>query len=703
MSTSRWRRSWRALARFWPLLLPIWLYLPGLFAVAFPGAQARFTDLLISHYPNAVFLRRALLETHAVPLWSPLILSGYPFAADPLSGLWYPPGWLALALPLPQGFAALVMLHLLWGGLGVYRLARREGAGHAAALTGGLIFVAMPRFVAQFAAGHVTLLYASAWLPWVLLASGRAAWRAGALLALTFLADPRMAVYAGGVWLVYDNAHSHIISRKVNKFAIHIIKTLTLTTLLSAPLALPLWEYARLSTRAALQAGEGLVFSLPPARLLGLLFPDFGGFQEWMLYLGGAVALLALAGLMLSEQRRSARFWVFIGVGALLLSLGEYLPFLSSLFTLPGLSWMRVPPRSLTLAGLAAAMLAVHGVEALLNDENVPEKGARRFSLTAVALAAFGVALAFGARVLTGRWGWSYPWGAGALVLGALGALTRLRGRLPAKTWMTILYALILFDLGVVGLSQLDYRPLDVVMAEGEAAAEYLADQPGVFRVYSPSYSLPQHTAARYDLELADGVDPLQLAAYVEYMTDASGVPQRGYSVTLPPFAGGEPRRDNAAYAPDAAALGMLNVRYVAAGFELDVPRLEPVARFGETHLYLNARARPRAWVERTGGEWRAAEVTYPTPNRMVVRTVGPGRLVLAELAYPGWRAWLDGEPVAWDVAYQVLRAVDLPSGEHVVAFRFQPRSVYLGLALWGVGMALVMLAWRAEREGRRG
>jgi hypothetical protein len=168
------RRGWvqsRAILRLWPLLLVALILLPGLASFPFPSANAAYSDLATSHYPNALFLRRALQEWHTIPLWSPAILSGYPLAADPLSGLWYPPGWLALLLPLPFGFNLLVALHLVLGGAGMYSLLRQQGLGHPAALLGGLAFEFMPKLFAHYGAGHLTLLYAVPWTPWLLSSS----------------------------------------------------------------------------------------------------------------------------------------------------------------------------------------------------------------------------------------------------------------------------------------------------------------------------------------------------------------------------------------------------------------------------------------------------------------------------------------------------------------------------------------------------
>src|SRR5512146_1883271 len=102
-------------------ILPVLILLPHLAQFPFqPGSS--FSDLLVSHFPNGIYLQRALSQWRTVPLWSPAILSGYPFGADPLSGLYYPPGWLALLFPLPLGFNLVVVLHLIWGGMGMYRL-----------------------------------------------------------------------------------------------------------------------------------------------------------------------------------------------------------------------------------------------------------------------------------------------------------------------------------------------------------------------------------------------------------------------------------------------------------------------------------------------------------------------------------------------------------------------------------------------------
>ncbi|MFQ5616699.1 MAG: hypothetical protein ACE5GO_09635, partial [Anaerolineales bacterium] len=178
------------------------LYLPS----------ALYSDLTISHYPNLLFLRRSLLTWGQIPLWSPAILGGFPFAANPISGLWYPPGWLALVLLTPFGFNLLAGLHLAWGATGMYSLLRCQRLSRPAALLGGLAFGLLPKLFAHYGAGHLTLVYAVPWTPWLLLAQEkpRRAFQPGVVLAVIFFADVRWAAFAGVLWLAWTIAHSQL-------------------------------------------------------------------------------------------------------------------------------------------------------------------------------------------------------------------------------------------------------------------------------------------------------------------------------------------------------------------------------------------------------------------------------------------------------------------------------------------------------------
>ena len=713
---------WIQAVRLWPLLVPLLILLPGLGAFPYPSPDAVYSDLNLAHYPYTLYFRQTLLETGRLPLWSPLILSGAPFAANPLAGLWYPPGWLALVLPLPLGFNLLILLHVLWGGLGMYRLARSEGLDHPPALLAALAFEAMPKLFAHYGAGHLTLLYALSWTPWLLLASatyprssGRSSgwlvsWE-GPVLALIFLADVRWSLYAGLLWWGYalfacrSAAGSNGFSAALFRIGALTTQTL-LAALLAAPLALPLLEFTRLSTRLWMSTQDVLAFSLPIPRLLGLVFPDFNGFHEYMAYAGQAALLLALLALVWVASRRTVRFWLAVWVLSLAFALGANLLPLRAAASLPLFDLLRVPARALFISGISIALLAAHALQQLA--AGLSPKDRSRAGLLLTAYTGFLVALCLGIWFIAGELPVNFAWGAGFALLSAVYISLKLAGRLPDRLWIVGLLIICLIDWGVLNRTLFWPRSTELVLSEGQPLAEYLQDSArhgAGFRLYSPSYSMPQQTAARYRLQLADGVDPLQLQSYVELMQWATGVPWEGYSVTLPPFASGDPSSDNAAYSPDPVRLGWLNVGYVAAEYDLEVDGLELETRLGSTRLYRNRYALPRAWIQPGVNPdietLRPAQLLEWSPDRIRVQASGPGRLVLAELTYPGWRVQVDGRPAQLETVVSLLRAVQVPEGEHIVDFYFRPSSLLLGLALCGAAL-LLGLAWaRRRRRGR--
>ncbi len=91
--------------------------------------------------------------------------------------------------------------------------------------------------------------------------------------------------------------------------------------------------------------------------------------------------------------------------------------------------------------------------------------------------------------------------------------------------------------------------------------------------------------------------------------------------------------------------------------------------------------------------------------DHVVVRatSVRGGHLVLSDSFYPGWRAWLNGGEVPIEQANYLFRAVALPPGEHLVEFRFQPTTVYVGALVSVVGwLAMAMLTTVGLRGRRR-
>jgi len=76
-----------------------------------------------------------------------------------------------------------------------------------------------------------------------------------------------------------------------------------------------------------------------------------------------------------------------------------------------------------------------------------------------------------------------------------------------------------------------------------------------------------------------------------------------------------------------------------------------------------------------------------------------PAFVVLADAFDPGWRATLDGTPVALLRANLAFRAVRAPAGHHRIEMVYRPRAIAAGLALSAIALlATLVLLLRAPR-----
>ncbi len=84
----------------------------------------------------------------------------------------------------------------------------------------------------------------------------------------------------------------------------------------------------------------------------------------------------------------------------------------------------------------------------------------------------------------------------------------------------------------------------------------------------------------------------------------------------------------------------------------------------------------------------------------LTVEAAQAGWLWIADVWYPGWRAWVDGEETDVYRANYLFRAIRLEAGRHKVSLAYQPVSFYAGAAVSGMALIVLLLTWLAA--GRR-
>ena len=170
--------------------------------------------------------------------------------------------------------------------------------------------------------------------------------------------------------------------------------------------------------------------------------------------------------------------------------------------------------------------------------------------------------------------------------------------------------------------------------------------------------------------------------------------------------------------------LSLLNVKYILARKEISDSRLDLVYRNEQVNVYENKEVLPRAFFasgykiindegqslkflkskdfipkevvaldkEPIGLEYESdgaknsvlVEIKEYSPQEIVldVTTPSSGILVLSDLFYPGWKAFIDMDETEVLKANTVLRAVVVPEGKHMVKFVYDPAPFKYGLRL---------------------
>jgi hypothetical protein len=731
---------------FWPAVLNPFLILHNTFGP--------YTDTLVIHWPKAHLMAQNYAATGELPAWTPMNLSGMPLAANQLAMLSYPPAWLFLFLPLEPLFNMLFIFHLFLGSTAIYTLSRGLLNGsRAAAMIAALTFGLSGKWLAHTAGGHVSMVGAIAWLAWTLVAvhgmvqvttANKERFRRETglgwmLLAIVTLAAQIVTHTLPVIYTVYVSGAIVLWHHVVVNHPVRLKGLLTdmlrlaiiflLAGLLAARQLLPLLELAGYSNRA-LTAAQAAEFALSPLQLIvGLLLPTTGGGHEYVIYLGLIPLLLLPFGI--SRAQKWSLFYGLLLLVTVLFALGDHTPVHRLFYTLlPGFSWVRTPARSLFVGAAALAVLVGFAADRV---NTLRWSGNHLRWLTRGTVALVGLALFLGLGLGVGF----DQWGRNSLALMILLPLTGLLLLFRAYRYVSapvttgILAALLVIDLASFGSTMMRFVPPAEAFAPGREAALYLSEQQNTepARVYSPSYSLPSQTVAAFGLETADGVEPVHLAAYDVYMAEAGGYQNATFSVTIPNFGEGEAATALQYVTPDLKLLGMLNVTHLTAEFPLSIRGLVPETTIGNTHIYQNSLALPRAWVayqtmpaetdwigqlqrmpsianvvllsaettphfKDTTTQAHPAQVTGMSANRITLQTttVQPGWLVVSEMWYPGWQATVNGQAAPVAKVNGILRGVYLPNtGPQTITIYYQPWTLIWGERL-AIGTALLLL-----------
>jgi hypothetical protein len=574
------------------------------------------------------------LAAGRLPLWNPHQDGGVPLLGNAQSALGSPLVWPALLFGLRPGWNLSLLLRAALAAAAAWLWLRDRGRSPEAAALGAAAFALSGPFVAWLEHPHTL---AAAGVPLLLLFGGRLAARprrrdALGLVLATYL------VLAGGhpetALMAFFLAAAYACVRAGGVAPLRVSSAAGLGALLASPLLLPFAEYFALSEARTGAARHPFV--LTARALARFVVPDAAGSHPIEAAAAVSLAVLALLpfGLARARRDRERLFWAGAAVLLLFLAYGGS----------PALAIARASDlyltRGLLLLPLALGFLAAAGLDDLVARARTAgrERPAR---LCAAALAA-----------------------AAALELLA-------------------------FAGGVHAVApERDLTPETPVLARLRARA-------GDDRILPLHTFLPANTATDLALDDLRGYDALAPRAFRRARAAIGRFTNLPNAVdVLEPWD----------LAPGGRALDEWSVRWLLLDTRFPFGADELSRRFGlelrevlasaDGRILENLRAKPRArlegaegdaWIlERSASRWRVA---------VDARTAGA--LVVANAAFPGWRARVDGAPAAILSAVGTPLSVPVPAGRHEVVLAYAPASFRIGLALAAAALLLIPLLLR--------
>ncbi|MBI1763744.1 MAG: YfhO family protein [Acidobacteria bacterium] len=366
------------------------LFFAAFFApILFTGRYLVGGDSLIYSYPLRT-VAWDMIRHGQLPLWTPLILSGYPLLSMAQLGLGYPGTWSYLFLPGYLAEEIYVLLPFLFSPLFAYAYLRAVGCSRMAGLLGGLSF-GYGGMMAGGLSHNGMFTNAVMWLPLFLLAIERSrVWQFAHALALAALVYALAILTGLGQGFLYSGiiagAYGFCLSLTKERtaarfFSLERWRPLFVAgfgILFAAGLAafqiLETMRAQRRSIRSALNyetfsTGSFTASSIWHSFLTPLYYFNFET-TAYVPGLAGVCIVAALfAGLRVLPQRWRLPwpgwFWLGLSVAGFLLMQGDGTPVYRWIYRLPLVNLFRIPWRHAFEFTLGLSMLAAFGWDAV--------------------------------------------------------------------------------------------------------------------------------------------------------------------------------------------------------------------------------------------------------------------------------------------------------------------------------------------------
>lgn len=732
-----------------------------------PFKNFLITDAVRQQYPWRE-LAIDLFKERKLPLWNPYEFSGTPLLANLQSAVLNPFNSLFFILPFAWVWGLQVLLQLFLSAIFLYLFLKNFRLKEEAIILACLSWIFGGFFVAWFEWN--TILQAGLWLPLILLAkekiifffrenkyrfSSLRSWQIYKWILLLVIAE-NCTLFAGHLQTffyvvvfssIYLIARFFSITRKkkeLQSLFLLFLLTGTLSFLVMSVQLFPTLEFIFNSGRSFDQPlGFRLDWYLPWKHLTQLVVPDFFGnpttlnywgewnYGEFVSYAGIIPLFFALLAIFYRRDKKTYFFAAGFLI-SLLFALPNPISFLPYVLNISFIS-TTAPSRLLYVTGFCLSILAALGVDCFLKEKK--QKNIFLTSLLLILPFSFLWLLVIKPEIfhispdliknlaITKR----------NLILPSLLMISTpilLVFGQKIKQEKAVIFLLILitaFDLLRFSQKFNPFVKQDWIFPQTESL-HFLQEQKKPFRIAATdSRIFPPNFSVHYRLESIEGYDPLYNLNYGEFWAAVKrgrpDISSFNFNRIVTPQLVNSPFAD------------LLGVKYLLSFDEYQLANLKKVFTQGQTKIYENSKAFPRAFMvgrvievkskkeaidklfanknnlkevaiieehlavpfQKSAGYQSEVNIGQYSEQSITVntRSNNPGFLVVGNMYYPGWQARIDGVKTKIVKTNYLLQGLLVPAGEHEIVISFLPAVFLLGLATSTLGITILLL-WGA-------
>lgn len=710
-------------------------------------------DFINQFYPFRNFAAVSLANGE-LPLWNPYTFSGMPFQADIQSAVFYIPNLIQMLFVNGDRLhffwvEFFMILHYILAGVGMYFLMKHFKVEKLPALFSAMVYMLSGFMITHGI--HQIIINHVAWLPLVLLLFIKAIEQkslfytifGGLTLGHSVLAGfPQLSLYIFLLLLFYF-VFLFIVKIKETNFnqAFSItpvaVGFVIIAVLLTAIQILPTMELAPLSNRAEISYEKSLEGTFHPQQIITLLIPKFFGEQsaqvsnywgqgnywaywETNFYIGIAGLLFTIFAFSILHKNKTVLFFSIVFLFSILYALGDYFILHNFFFHyIPGFHLFRNPGRMSLLFTFSAAILSGFGLNEIIKSSN--KKLLTKISVITIlagvlvwGLVQLGLFqehqnVQFIQEIRNIAHYQSNVMLAFAAILGILIFIFS-RSKISTLIFTALILSIQFIDVHNFGFNfnngkvnpneyyQRAERLTNIFKTEGKK--EY-------FRINSRQGSnmlLDRNQGMVDKLFLMEGYTPLALQRAFTIGTSWDKIcdlHNAKYRIQIDEQKQTMGFSQSTTYLPRAWFV----YDYKIISDDVKIKELMSQPDFDPAQVVVieeDIKLPPLQNISRDF--WKADIISYKLNSiSLDVSTRGDGILVLSEIYYPGWKAYVNGKEQKVLRANWNLRAIKVSQGKHKIDIRFEPKEFYDGIwiSLGTIGLCVIGIVYSLRKKNK--